>query len=82
MKEERAKEIAKVLGNAKKWHSHGRGIPMKELAGPGIKLEIDDFGSDSELNHLIRNYHGLCVDYFSNKSGGYIHSSREMRGVF
>ena len=84
MKTKRAKEIAEVLGDAEKWHSHGRGIPMKELEGESIKLAIDDFGEDQSLNQLIRNYHGLCVDYFSNKSGVrcYIHSLHGMRRVF
>lgn len=83
MKTKRAQAIAEVLGDAKKWHSHGRGIPMKELRSDNINLEIDDFGSDPDLNRLIRNYHGLCVDYYSNKSGisGYIHSSEGYRRV-
>lgn len=83
MKKERAEKIATVLGDAKKWHSHGRGISMKELSGTSIKLEIDNFGKNSELNNVIRNYHGLCVDYYSHKSGikGYIHSSKGMRRV-
>ena len=83
MKKERAQTIAQVLGDAKKWHSHGRGITMRELSGPEIKLEIDDFGKDEELNYVIRHYHGLCVDYYSNKTGvpGYIHSSQGMRRV-
>lgn len=83
MKKSRAEEIAKILGNAEKWHSHGRGIPMHELKGNEIKLEIDDFGSDAELSRSIRHYHGLCVDYYTNKTGilGYIHSSNGMRRV-
>ena len=82
MKKDRAEKIAKILGDAEKWHSHGRGISIKELSGPEIKLEIDDFGKDKELSHLIRNYHGLCVDYYS-RSGikNYIHSSQGMRSV-
>ncbi len=83
MKIKRAEEIAKVLGNAEKWHSHGRGIPMEELSGDSIKLEIDNFGDNPVLNNYIRNYHGLCVDYYNNKAGvsGYIHSSLGMRSV-
>ena len=82
-KKTRAEEIARILGNAEKWHSHGRGIPMRELRGKEIKLEIKDFGADAELSHLIRHYHGLCVDYYTNKSAiqGYIHSSAGMRRV-
>ncbi len=83
MKKNRAKENAATLGNASKWHSHGRGIPMRALAVSDIKLLIDDFGVDDELCDKIKNYHGLAVDYFSNKLGvaGYIHSQMGMRRV-
>ncbi len=83
LKKARARRIAKVLGDARKWHSHGRGIPMKELSGPSIKLKIDDFGKNEELNAAIRHYRGLCVDYYSIKSGiaGYIHSPRGLRRI-
>ena len=65
MKKDRAEKIAKILGKVEKWHSHGRGISMKELSGPEIKLAIDDFGKNEDLSYVIRNYHGLCVDYYS-----------------
>ncbi len=83
LKLERAKKIAQILGDAQKWHSHGRGISMKELSGEDIKLKIDDFGEDKALSNLIRHYHGLCVDFYSTKSGlnDYIHSSKGVRRV-
>ncbi len=83
MKMNRAKKIAATLGDASKWHSHGRGIPMNDLSGSDIKLLIDDFGADDDLSNKIKNYHGLAVDYFSNKLGvaGYIHSKIGMRRV-
>ncbi|MGU9963914.1 MAG: SDH family Clp fold serine proteinase [Candidatus Halichondribacter symbioticus] len=62
-KEERAQEIAETLGDATKWHSHGRGIGMEDLRGEDIKLMIDDFGADEELNMMIRNYHALALEY-------------------
>ena len=64
MRKNRTKKIAKTLGNASKWHSHGRGIPMSRLVGEELKLMIDDFGADQKLKSLVRNYHGLAVDYF------------------
>ncbi len=83
MKRDRAKEIAEILGDASKWHSHGRGIPMKDLCGDDIKLLIDDFGLDAELSETIRNYHGLTVDYYTKKLGvaGYVHSQQGLRRV-
>lgn len=77
MRQQRAKDVAKVLGDASKWHSHGRGISMQELGADDIKLQIQDFGKDNELSMHIRNYHGLAVD-FAAKQGtqAFIHSSR------
>lgn len=82
MRKERAKAIAETLGDAKKWHSHGRGISMSELMSDEIKLQIDDFGANSELSTHIRNYHGLAVD-FGEKQGmrGFIHTKNGMRGI-
>lgn len=63
MREQRAEEIATVLGNPERWHSHGRGIGIKELTSDEIKLDIINFGDDHELNHLIGSYYQLLVDY-------------------
>lgn len=83
MRKERAEKIAKILGDAEHWHSHGRGITMHELSGGKIKLQIDDFGKDDELNNLIRHYYGLCID-FSQKNNmlGFIHTTNLIRRVF
>ncbi len=76
----RAVEIASVLGNAERWHSHGRGITIKELMSEEIKLKVKDFGDDEELNHLIRNYHGLFVDYMKRRGmTGAIHCRLGLR---
>lgn len=83
MKKDRARDIAKVLGNAERWHSHGRGISRKDLESDEIKLKIDDFGTNKELNNAIRHYHGYCVNYYSKRVGvrGYIHSSKGFRRI-
>lgn len=82
MRKDRARKIAQTLGDASKWHSHGRGIPMHRLMGEELKLEIDDFGADDKLNSLIRNYHGLAVDYIGKLNmRAYIHSSAGIRRV-
>lgn len=82
MKEDRATKIAEILGNASKWHSHGRGISMKELEGDDIKLLTEDFGADPSLSTMIRNYHGLCADYAA-KMGyrNFIHTKHRIRKV-
>lgn len=63
MKKERAGQIAEVLGDASRWHSHGRGISMRELKKKDIKLVIDDFGRDKKLNYLVRQYYDLFTDF-------------------
>lgn len=79
-KKERAAKIAEVLGDASKWHSHGRGITMKELRGPKIKLQIEDFGKDPNLNRQIRQYYDLFIDFGQRIGQQYaIHTENGMR---
>ena len=68
-KSDRALEIAQLLGNPKVWNSHGRGIPRSVLISEQVRLKINDFGTDPELNRAVRQYYDLFVDYLS-KIGG------------
>jgi hypothetical protein len=78
----RAEDIASVLGDAKRWHSHGRGITIRELESEEIKLKIKDFGIDPKLNATIRHYHGLFIDYMRKRGfRGALHSARGVRRV-
>lgn len=61
-KRERAEEIAKLLGDNKIWHSHGRYIGINTLQTL-LKLEIEDYSKDKELRHLIRTYNDLICEY-------------------
>ena len=61
-RKERAKAIAKLLGDPKEWHSHGRGIGLKTLESDKIKLKIDNFGENESLNKAIREYYDLLID--------------------
>jgi hypothetical protein len=63
MRERRAEEIAIILGNPERWHSHGRGIGIKDLTSDAIKLDIINFGDDPDLNQLIGSYYHLFTDY-------------------
>lgn len=63
LKQERAGQIADLLGNVDRWHSHGRGISIAELDNEEMKLKINDFGEDEEKNPAIRNYYQLFNDY-------------------
>ncbi len=62
-KAERAKNIAALLGDATHWNSHGRGIPLRVLESEQIKLKINNFGKDPDLNKAIREYYDLFIDY-------------------
>lgn len=59
----RAKQIGEILSNPERWHSHGRGIGLRELTSNEINLKIDNFGEDGHLNKLIRQYYDLLIDY-------------------
>ena len=62
MRKARARRIAQQLLNTKKWHSHGRGIPMEVLRND-LKLKINDFGKDAQLGPKVREYWRLLKDY-------------------
>jgi hypothetical protein len=61
-KQERAEEIAKLLGDNKLWHSHGRMIGPATLKS-ALRLKIDDYSTDTTLKPLIRSYNDLLVEY-------------------
>lgn len=74
MREKRATEIADELNNTDRWHSHGRGISM-DVATRDLKLKIDDFGANPELNSKVQAYYSLLVDYASKMGHtGLIHT--------
>jgi hypothetical protein len=64
MRERRAKEIASILNETDRWHSHGHGITMEVLRRE-LNLKIDDFGEPSKapLSEFVRSYHRLLLDY-------------------
>lgn len=73
MRETRAEEIAKELGKASRWHSHGRGIPMSVL-DKELNLKINDFGSEKHRNECVRDYYEMLVDYLGKiGAAGAIH---------
>ena len=62
MKEGRAKEIAALLNNPERWHSHGRAIDMRTLQEE-VGLKIDDLADNPVLHGDVRNYFELLRDY-------------------
>lgn len=70
MRRERAKQVAEIIGNPSRWHSHGRGIGIRELTSEEIKLKVVNFGSNAELNQKIGNYYHLFTDYCGKLGAG------------
>lgn len=70
MRKQRARRIAEILGSPKRWHSHGRGIGIRELTSDEIKLKIKNFGEDKDLNQKIGNYYHLFTDYCTKIGAG------------
>ncbi len=58
----RAEEIATILNNTEKWHTHSRGINKESLEND-VHLKIDDFSKNVKLQSSIRNYHQIMKDY-------------------
>ncbi len=48
MKQEKAEEMARVLGNNKRWHSHGRCIGVDTLQ-KDVKLKMEDYSHNESL---------------------------------
>jgi hypothetical protein len=80
MRRTRGYEIAAILGDPKKWHSHGRGIGLKELTSDGIKLKIDDFGKNNDLSTAIHEYYNLLTDFCQRTGARYaLHTKNGLR---
>jgi hypothetical protein len=78
----RAKQVGSILGDPELWHSHGRGIGLAELTSEEIKLKINDFSQDPELNKAVRGYYDLVVDFCRRQGGagtGAVHSANGLR---
>lgn len=69
-KKERAEEIAKMLGDNKLWHSHGRMIGPDTLQNV-LRLKINDYSAKGELRQLIRSYNDLLTQYIAREGYQY-----------
>lgn len=57
----RAEEIAKGLGDYKKWKAHGRPLNMEILKD--LKLVVDDFGQDEDIEKNIMNFYTMAQEF-------------------
>jgi hypothetical protein len=75
-KEQRAAEIAGLLGDNKLWHSHSRMIGIETLR-KDLKLKIEDFAEDPSLHALIRSYNDLLTEHIArNNYPSFLHSRK------
>ena len=65
-KRERAEEIARLLGDHRYWHSHGRMIGIKTLTSL-LRLRIEDYSLNERLHPLIRSYNDLITEYIARQ---------------
>lgn len=73
MRRQRAKDIAEILNDTERWHTHGHGISMAVVRRT-LKLQVEDFGKSRTLQKLIRGYWGLLADYSSKmRHKGFMH---------
>ncbi|MCU7923418.1 MAG: serine dehydrogenasease [Candidatus Thiodiazotropha sp. (ex Dulcina madagascariensis)] len=73
-KQQRAEEIAKILGDNKIWHSHGRSIGLQTLRKV-LKLKIEDYSRDNGLRPIIREYNDTICDYVvKSRLSAFLHS--------
>ena len=73
-KQARAEDAAKILGDNKLWHSHGRMISVGKLEKI-LKLKIEDYSKNDVLKPLIRSYNDLITDYIiRNNFPFFLHS--------
>lgn len=61
-KQERAEEIARLLADNKRWHSHNRRIGVGTLRQE-LRLRIDDYSNDIELRSKVRSYNDFLLEY-------------------
>lgn len=76
MKNKRAKEIAKALGNYNKWKSHGRPLDINTLQNE-INIQIEDFSNNPDFSLKLDKYFQLFIDYVQkNNYGNFFHTRR------
>lgn len=66
-KEERAEEIARLLSDNEKWHSHGRGIGIETLR-QDLNLKINSFDEIPELPKALFDYFKLFMSFVESRN--------------
>lgn len=68
-KKQRAEDIAKVLSDNERWHSHGRMISRDTLTlrSEGIRLKIEEIEDHPNILSALNDYVGLLNDYIQRE---------------
>ena len=66
IKEARANEIAEILSDSDRWHSHSRGINMKTLIDE-VNLRVEDLNEIPDLGPIVSEYYELIRDYMQRE---------------
>ena len=66
MKKDRADEIAKLLNNPNRWHSHGRAIDRDTLRNE-VNLKIESLEENEKLYGHVQDYFALLEDFMQRK---------------
>ncbi|KWO37663.1 SDH family Clp fold serine proteinase [Burkholderia stagnalis] len=75
-KEQRAEEIAKLLSDNNRWHSHGRMLSMATVRSV-LRLDIEDYSGIANLRNSLRIYTTMLAEYIERQSAPiFIHTSR------
>jgi len=79
IKKKRAEQIAALLNDPERWHSHGRAIDRQTLRGE-VNLKIDNLEESSQLHEDVRNYFDLLKDYMQRETlYSFVHSKEYFR---
>jgi len=74
-KEQRASRIATLLSNNNRWKTHARPINM-EILRTEIRLIINNFSDDKQLDNLISSYYNYIMDYVQKYGGKFCFHTR------
>jgi hypothetical protein len=61
-KMDRAEEIAILLSDNKRWHSHGRSIGIKTIIDT-LKLKVEDYSGDEDFSAEVIDIHNLLLQF-------------------
>lgn len=74
-KTHRAEQIATMLSDNKKWHSHGRMIGISTLRTE-LRLQIEDYSESAMLRAIIISYNDSITDYIKRHDHDFFLHSR------